>query len=34
VREAMQDAYPLNVPVVVDAKQGPNWLEMDEVAAL
>jgi DNA polymerase-1 len=32
VREVMQSSYPLDVPVVVDAKKGANWLEMDEVA--
>jgi DNA polymerase-1 len=31
VREVMQSAYPLDVPVVVDAKKGRNWLDMDPV---
>ncbi len=31
VRSAMEQAYPLDVPVEVDAKRGPNWLEMEEV---
>jgi DNA polymerase-1 len=28
VREVMQNAYPLDVPVEVDGKKGANWLEM------
>jgi DNA polymerase-1 len=31
IRNQMEQALPLNVPVVVDAKVGANWLEMDEV---
>ncbi|MEX2243695.1 MAG: DNA polymerase I [Fimbriimonadaceae bacterium] len=31
VRETMQRAYPLDVPVEVDGKKGPNWLEMDPI---
>jgi DNA polymerase-1 len=31
IKEAMEGAYPLNVPVEVDAKTGPNWLEMQEL---
>jgi DNA polymerase-1 len=31
VRKAMEDAYPLDVPIEVDAKKGPNWLEMEPV---
>ena len=32
VRQAMENALPLSVPVEVDAKHGPNWLEMKEVS--
>ncbi|MCW5937188.1 MAG: DNA polymerase I [Fimbriimonadaceae bacterium] len=28
IRKAMEDALPLNIPVEVDGKIGPNWLEM------
>ena len=31
VREIMQDAYPLDVPIEVDGKKGPNWLDMKEL---
>ena len=31
VRETMQAAYPLDVPVEVDCKVGANWLEMEPV---
>lgn len=31
IRMAMSSALPLSVPVDVDAKVGPNWLEMTEV---
>ena len=31
VREAMEDALPLDVPVEVDAKVGVNWGEMTVV---
>ncbi len=31
VREVMQSAYPLDVPIEVDGKKGPNWLEMEVV---
>jgi DNA polymerase-1 len=31
VRETMQSAYPLDVPVEVDGKKGPNWLEMKPI---
>ncbi|MFQ3677895.1 MAG: DNA polymerase, partial [Fimbriimonadaceae bacterium] len=29
IRQAMEGALPLSVPVVVDAKAGPNWAEME-----
>ncbi|MDR7544396.1 MAG: DNA polymerase I [Armatimonadota bacterium] len=32
VREVMQDAFPLSVPLVAEAKAGPNWAEMQPVA--
>ncbi len=32
IRKVMEDALPLDVPVEVDAKVGPNWNEMSEVA--
>lgn len=32
IRAAMENALPMNVPVEVDAKHGPNWLEMKEVS--
>jgi DNA polymerase-1 len=32
IREAMEQALPLNVPVEVDAKIGPNWLDMTPIA--
>ncbi|HSI72314.1 MAG TPA: DNA polymerase, partial [Fimbriimonas sp.] len=28
IRKAMENALPLNVPVEVDAKVGPNWDDM------
>lgn len=31
IREAMEGALPLSVPVVVDAKTGPNWAEMEPI---
>ena len=31
VRERMENALKLNVPVKVDIKKGHNWLEMEEV---
>jgi DNA polymerase-1 len=31
IRQAMEEALPLDVPVEVDAKVGPNWLEMAPV---
>jgi DNA polymerase-1 len=31
LREAMETALHLDVPIVVDAKAGPNWLEMEPV---
>ncbi|MDR7483703.1 MAG: DNA polymerase I [Armatimonadota bacterium] len=31
VRELMEGAYPLSVPLVADAKAGPNWAEMQPV---
>ena len=31
IRKEMENALPLNVPVVADAKIGPNWLEMKEI---
>lgn len=31
LREAMETALPLDVPIVVDAKAGPNWLEMEPI---
>ncbi|MCU0316325.1 MAG: DNA polymerase, partial [Fimbriimonadaceae bacterium] len=33
LRQAMEDALPLQVPVEVDAKEGANWLEMKEIPA-
>jgi DNA polymerase-1 len=32
IRELMESAFPLSVPLVADAKAGPNWLEMRAVA--
>ena len=32
IRAAMERAHPLNVPVVVDGKRGPNWLDMEPMA--
>jgi DNA polymerase-1 len=32
VRSVMERAVPLSVPVVADAKAGPNWAEMQPVA--
>ena len=29
VRQAMEQAYPLRVPLVVEIKAGPNWFEME-----
>ncbi len=31
LRSVMEDAHPLNVPVVVEAKIGGDWLEMKEI---
>ncbi|HID83613.1 MAG TPA: DNA polymerase I, partial [Anaerolineales bacterium] len=31
VREAMEGAYRLRVPLVTDARVGPNWGEMEPV---
>lgn len=31
IRKMMAEAIPLNVPMEVDAKSGPNWLEMSEI---
>lgn len=31
IRKAMENALPLDVPVDVDGKVGPNWLEMEPV---
>ncbi|MEM8532612.1 MAG: DNA polymerase I [Chloroflexota bacterium] len=31
VREQMESAYTLNVPLKVDVEMGPNWLEMKEL---
>jgi DNA polymerase I len=31
VKECMENAYPLNVPVKVDLKAGPNWRDMKEI---
>ena len=28
VRRTMADAYPLNVPLLTEAKSGPNWYDM------
>ena len=29
VRDAMENAYALRVPLVVDIKVGPNWRDME-----
>jgi DNA polymerase-1 len=31
VREAMEQAHPLKVPLVVEIKSGPNWRDMEEL---
>jgi DNA polymerase-1 len=31
IRSLMEEAYPLKVPLTVDVKAGPNWLEMKEI---
>jgi DNA polymerase-1 len=31
VREMMESAYPLRVPLKVDLSVGPNWGEMEDV---
>jgi len=31
IRALMQDAFPLTVPLVAEAKAGPNWAEMRAV---
>ncbi len=31
IRHAMEQAMPIDVPIEVDAKVGPNWLEMEPV---
>jgi DNA polymerase-1 len=28
VRRVMESAYPLDVPLVVDVRHGPNWLDL------
>ena len=28
IREIMENVYPLNVPLIVDAKSGDNWSDM------
>jgi DNA polymerase I len=33
IRRAMEEAVPLEVPVVVDVKIGVNWLDMEKVGA-
>ncbi|MBS1719909.1 MAG: DNA polymerase I [Armatimonadetes bacterium] len=33
IRQAMEQALPLNVPVEVDAKEGPNWNDMTLIPA-
>jgi len=33
VRTLMEGAFPLTVPLVADAKAGPNWAEMRAVGA-
>jgi len=33
VRREMEEAVPLDVPLIVDLKAGPNWLEMEDVPA-
>jgi DNA polymerase-1 len=33
VRECMEQAHPLNVPLKVDLKTGPNWRDMKEIKA-
>jgi len=29
VKPAMENVYPLKVPLVVDVKVGPNWRDME-----
>ena len=31
VKECMENAHPLSVPVKVDLKAGPNWRDMKEI---
>jgi DNA polymerase-1 len=31
VRDCMENAHPLSVPVKVDLKAGPNWRDMKEI---
>src|SRR5947207_12155807 len=31
IKQLMEDALPLSVPVVVDLKSGPNWAEMKAI---
>jgi DNA polymerase-1 len=33
VREAMESAYPLDVPLLTEVSVGPNWNQMKEFAA-
>ena len=32
LREALEQVYPLRVPLVADVAVGPNWRDMDEVS--
>jgi DNA polymerase-1 len=31
VRQVMENAYPLKVPLQTDARSGPNWNEMSPI---
>jgi len=31
VKEVMESAYPLDIPLKVDAEIGPNWYEMEKI---
>jgi DNA polymerase-1 len=33
VQEAMENAYPLDVPLLTEASVGPNWNEMEDYVA-
>jgi DNA polymerase-1 len=32
VRQVMQDAYPLRVPLQTEARHGPNWYDMSPIS--